>query len=298
VTTTRILFGTMMAACVMGVLSTAVSAAVYSDNFESDTVGVAPVGWTSSNTSKTAGLTLTTAVDSTFGGGSNPTNQVMDANQLAGTGAGAVFASSPFSSAVTLNDGDSISLSFDLHLASTPTALDRKFRFGLYNSASTGTTNPEGYIARLDTGADTATPATATADVWASVGGLGSTTAQGSASLASNSSTATGFQLTSTSDIYNLTLTLKRIGATISDTVSVGLDGGAPVTLTGIDSSSSVLTATGFSFNEILIGQNGGAPLDYHIDNVNVALTAAPEPASLGLLGMGAVALLTRRRKA
>ena len=295
-TTTRILFGTMMAACVIGVLSTAVSAAVYSDNFESDTVGpTAPVGWTSSNTSKTSGLTLSTAVDSTT------SSQVMDANQTAGTTSGAVFASSPLSSAVTLNDGDSVSLSFDLHLASTPTAEDRKFRFGLYNSATTGT-NPEGYIARLDTGADVAS---STADVWASVGGLGSTTAQGSASLATSSNA--GFQLSSTTAIYNLMLTLTRVGNNLSDTLSLATNGGTPIVLTGLDASSGgnpaspVLAATGLSFNEILIGQNGGAPLDYHIDNVNVAFTAAtPEPASLGLLGMGAVgpADPARRRKA
>ena len=49
-----------------------------------------------------------------------------------------------------------------------------------------------------------------------------------------------------------------------------------------------------------MIGQSGGAALDYRLDNVYVTYNPAPapEPASLAVIGLGATAMLSRRRNA
>jgi hypothetical protein len=51
----------------------------------------------------------------------------------------------------------------------------------------------------------------------------------------------------------------------------------------------------GDSWFQVFVGLNGGAPVNYYIDNV--VATLVPEPATFSLVGLGALALLISRRR-
>jgi hypothetical protein len=86
----------------------------------------------------------------------------------------------------------------------------------------------------------------------------------------------------------SLILTLTSTGVSMDvvvDTVTV---------LTGVDTDGSVVT-----FNQIAIGGSTiYTALDIFVDNVNVDFTPIPEPATLSILALGALAALRRKHRA
>lgn len=65
------------------------------------------------------------------------------------------------------------------------------------------------------------------------------------------------------------------------------------------DQYKSQITANpGYLQLGIVTNNGGGASSEIYLDNFTLTATATPEPASLGLLGVGALGLLGRRRKA
>ncbi len=270
------------------------AAIVFSDNFETDTAGSPPPGWT---TNSPANVTLTTVSDTNTGG--TGSTQSLDVNQSNSPGAGTPEPAMAGFSPVTLANTDSLVLSFNVAALTAPAAQDRVFRFGLYNAmnpstaptlSTTGT--PEGYAGRLDEG----TPAPTTGDAWASVGFLGSSTTSTPPGKSLGTTTNVAADVSNIVDLVTMTLT--RAGNNITDSITVTSSAGT-VTYSGTDSTTTVGADTGFTFNELMIGQSGGAALDYRLDNVTVTYNqaATPEPASLAVLTLGASAMLTRRRR-
>ena len=264
----------------MACVPMASGAVLYTDNFESGSAA----GWTA--TSGVAASVVSDNVTDSSG------TQALDLNQAA---AGTAYATVTLPSSVTLNDGDSLSLSFNVRLPSGPGTIgDRKFRFGFYNS-----TNTEGYAARMDIGADAISSSNHAADLWASVGALGSSTGSTPAGKSLGTSNNVLGQLVNT-DVDNVIFTINRSGTSVVTSMTVtDLTNAGTFTFSGTDSTTTVPADTGYSFDEFLIGQNGGSAQDYRIDNVVVSnnATAAPEPASLGVLGVAGIGRLVRRRK-
>ena len=66
--------------------------------------------------------------------------------------------------------------------------------------------------------------------------------------------------------------------------------------------SSATGSVDGFGFEETTNTDSGGGPTDLgddlYIDNVTVPVTPAPEPASLGVLALGGMAMFRRRKQA
>ena len=200
--------------------------------------------------------------------------------------------------ATTLNDGDNLTLSFDMRLVSASTTSDRSIRFGLYHdtsnnsaaadqsSTSTVYSDDVGYNARVDDGADASN--STSMDV---------TRDDSSDTAAILQATTTGLGISSTNSVnqmsdanyHHFVLSLTRSGTGIA--ISLQKDSNAAIT--GTDASP-----TGFTFDEVALGVRSNAAMDLRFDNVQLAYTAAaPEPASLGLLACGAGLLLRRRSR-
>ena len=202
---------------------------------------------------------------------------------------------------VTLNDGDKLILRFDARMltvtnaAGAPLTADRAFRFGLYqdvlgNNAATdqgsGGILPQedlGYNARVDAGADAsnATSMDVTRDDSATNIIQGTTTGIGVASTNAADQMADALK-------RHFELTLQRSGTGML----VTLQQDANPAISAVDA-----TPTGFTFNEVAIGLRSNAAMDMRFDNIQVEHIAIPEPASLGLLLIGACGLGIRRRR-
>ncbi|MGN6370592.1 MAG: PEP-CTERM sorting domain-containing protein [Phycisphaerae bacterium] len=274
-----------MAAALLLPMAAAHAAVLVSDNFEApgDTIGNAPTGsWTA-----TSNMTATIVSDNT----TDPSgSQALDQSASSGS----QYSTLTLPSSITLNDGDSLTMSFNIRLTdpASITTGDRKFRFGFYNSSVN-----EGYVGRMDVGADTNS---AKADIWAThSGGLGVSSGSGGKEIGSTSDPLG--QLTN-SDVDNISLTIARSGNDINETLTItDLTNPATITINGTDNTTktTITTDTAYTFDKFLVGQNGGSAIDYHLDAVTLtSTTAAPEPASLGVIGIGALALLKRRRRA
>jgi hypothetical protein len=228
----------------------------------------------------------------------------------AGIGSGLALQLTPTSSRgltgtftrTTLNDGDSITLDFDLRITSaTIAAANDRFRISLLDSkltyltadatSATGTATTdndangardEGYGARFDSG---------TAD--GNTAQLYSTHSRLQLGDVFDSETSADYVLDdNTTRHFELTLT--RSGDSMN--VSLTLDGLAALTGTHAPGGAVPVTTT---FDEVMFGHQGTPLFDYVVDNFQVTYTAAvPEPAGLGLLAIGGVGLMARRRRA
>jgi len=196
--------------------------------------------------------------------------------------------------------GDSIRLSFDFQLRPTgtnvagttfttaPVNAAEGITFGFYNSNGTPVTDDNQTASDNDSGirGSFGTGTTLAADLAreanSAAGGLGTTTATDSASFV-----ASGTSTPSAINDFNkhsaqLVLTLTALG---EYTVSMMLDGNTIATATTPQNTYT-------RFDEIVFSQGGSN--NFSIDNVVVNII--PEPSALLLGGMGALALLRRRR--
>jgi hypothetical protein len=202
-------------------------------------------------------------------------------------------------STVSLNDGDSVVLRFDMRLANTPAVVDRTFRFGLYNDGgdyvagdrgSTDTTynTDVGYLARVDLGADVSNSTTMdiTRDDTNAATILGSTATTLSPAM---QSTNTANQLVDNNK-HHFEMTITRNGTGFN----LSLQEDANTLLTGTDASPGVV---GFNFNSVMFTARSNALTDYRFDNIGVDYIAAPEPAAFTLLALGAAAGSLRRKR-
>ena len=194
-----------------------------------------------------------------------------------------------FSNFTLVNVGDQISLAFDFRFLATPTVNTADgLRFGFYNSNGTaltgsGTTDSDndfGYQASIGTGSTMGYSLFKEQNTV--VGGLGADAVdRNPLSPSVSNMAAIGDTLK-----HSLLFTIAKTASGVSFSTSV--DG--TLLGAGVDTSSPYLT-----FNEVVF--NHGTPQGYAVDNVVVTATTIPEPATAGLIGLGLVGLLFRRRK-
>ncbi len=106
--------------------------------------------------------------------------------------------------------------------------------------------------------------------------------------------TGTAFSMNN-HDVYNVAYTIKELSASSAQLTMVITDksNGArgPWTFTATDSKTVITSFDEFGIT--LLPGTDGAELSFDIDNV----TITPEPATMALLGIGAVGMMSRRRK-
>lgn len=199
--------------------------------------------------------------------------------------------------AVTLADGETLVLRFDMRLVSSSAATtDRAIRFGLYHdtngddgtvdhgSASSVSVDDVGYNCRVDGGADTSN--NTSMDVTRDDTATGTSIIQ---------ATTTGLSISSTNSVNQLVDALKHhfeLSLTRSGTsLLISLQQDSNAAITGTDA-----TPVGFVFDEVALGVRSNAAFDVRFDNIAVEYILAPEPASLGLIGLATCGLWLRRR--
>lgn len=193
---------------------------------------------------------------------------------------------------LTLSTGETAVLAFDIRLIATTAS---NLRFGLYNSRGTAITadnNTNNFASGTstvdnDTGFWALVPvnnAAANAELNRDngtdsvLGGTGQSRfalVAGAGNVANTTAVHFEFRVTRTSDTEALVQVVKD-GVTVLSATSTGVPN------TGY-----------FTFDEIAI-QSGNAANDFYLDNV----TLVPEPASLGLLGLGGLVMAGRRHSA
>jgi len=101
---------------------------------------------------------------------------------------------------------------------------------------------------------------------------------------------------TDDSKTYNITFDVKRVSATSSETRLTMVDTATPFasyTVTGLDNTGQYKT-----FNSVFVAPTGSTAIGTStLDNTRLEYIVIPEPASLALIGLGAMGLLGRRRR-
>lgn len=273
---------------VAAALPAARAAAVFSDDFTDGD----RAGWYKVNEG-TAGNMAISIVDDTILGSGN-------ALQMIPSGATRKGLVQSFAD-VTLAAGDFISLSFDYRFP-FPTGVknqQRNFRFGLFNNGATvvgsdllaGDTastdiagNDAGYFGSISTG--TSLGSRITKDTGTSGYLTGSPTTPSDISTILDATSQAG--IADTSKHSAKIVILKELSG--SATASLYMDS----VLVG---SGTDVTPTSLVFNEVVFCtySTSSINLGYVIDNVVIDYTAVPEPATMALLGAGALAFLRRR---
>ena len=267
------------------------AAIVITDGFEAAThptgfrsVATAPgvPFWATKSTNGTASL----VADGTFG------SQALTVTSTTATNYPVV---APFGGFSTLtNVGDTVNLSFKFRFTNqgTATPSNANFRFGIEGSQGTFVT-ADGQTATSDDDkgfyVQIGDTAQATNNLfYQENGGTTSILSGGDRTIVTASNTVAGL---ADNAIHTASLTLTRNAGTIG--LSLSIDGGAAVT--GTSSNASIA-----SFDEIAFS-NGFATtsMNFAIDDVSVTATnfAVPEPATAGLIALGAVGALARRRR-
>jgi hypothetical protein len=199
-----------------------------------------------------------------------------------------------FSSQTLTNVGDTITLSMDFKLTDFTVAnVNRAFRFGLFTTNATSLT------------ADSTTSAEATVTALSDDKGYFVGIGQGTGTSALQREDGTGASFMAGSDAPTLlagtttvldqnwhSVVLKITKDTASTVLlDFNLDGGA------IEMSNGGSTTVYATFNNIGLS-NGSSNTDFVVDNVVVDFTAIPEPATLSILALGALAALRRKHRA
>lgn len=211
-----------------------------------------------------------------------------------GSTAGRVL-SAGFADTTLANVGESITLSFDIRMDPSITA-NAGLRFGLYSDGGTaiaadfdGNTtlnalgDDGGFFAQVDTGVINGNSADLRYEPVNDLP-LGGT---GNVFLGASTEEAAGLTLTTAKSVA-LSITLVDSGVV---ELAYSVDGINYIT-SRTDEASSAITPQ-LTYNEFLLG-NAGADIDFLIDNVQVEFTV-PEPGSITLIGLGALAVLRRR---
>ena len=185
----------------------------------------------------------------------------------------------------TLGVGDRISLTFDFRFTSAPSLQRSLLRIGLFNSngtivnsdATTVDNDDFGYLSRFSSDSDTASDLTKVPSGDTSTAGTPLT------EIANNAIGAFG----TTSHAIRFDITNTATGTLVESY----FDGGLISSATDLTANSPYVT-----FDNIRIGQGSGST-PFRIDNVGVETFVVPEPSSLALTALGALALVLRRRK-
>jgi hypothetical protein len=196
-----------------------------------------------------------------------------------------------FSAFSLVNVGDKLSLSFDFRFEVNPTVnTPDGFRFGFYNSngslvtadATTQSDNDFGYQVSIGTGSSAGFDIKKETNVGA--GGTGSDNPTPDRATIGPTLASTGSINNTLKHTGSFTITRSATGVTFS----AALDG----TTLGAGSNN---TAPFLTFDEVMISH--GTPQAFRIDNVNVTTESVPEPATMGLLGVGIAGLCGRRKR-
>lgn len=247
-----------------------IAAVVYSDSFTDGTVD----GWVGASPTGTAGVPAPSIIDGTsLGMDGNALRFVSNATQQGP----AIDLGQTYT---LVNDGDSISLSFDFVVDVLETN-NGYFRYGLYDMPGSGTLidGAQGYFGQISSTSTERGRVVQTDDVYY----LNNFEISG----ADNE----GWQIIADT-AYSATLAITR-------TVT-GAD--ATVTFSGSASSYTISESLTFptpnySFDTIAFGINGGSSTVL-FDNVDLDVTVIPEPSSLSLIGIALTGMwLMFRRK-
>lgn len=181
-----------------------------------------------------------------------------------------------------VNDGDFVKMAFDFRAVGFIPSSDRRFRFGIHSDGGTPVTSngssetgdDVGYMVQFDTGASAASTATIRGDL---PNGLLS----GSTRSTGGTTELPEFALDD-NDTHRIELEVRRrfdgdLGRDVNDLrlifdgveATMGVDDGDEA---GDDNPMS------FLFNQVSIGTNSLAFLDYRIDNVEIETNAGVEP--------------------
>jgi len=223
-----------------------------------------------------------------------------------GTNSGFVYFFGNFSQQ-TLNVGDSLKIDYTLtgssgsaiYNANSATS-DGSFRVSLYNSSGTKVTSDQtgtgnsnfaddvGYMALYRT---TSTGTNGTGNVISqrpSSGQSNLITTSGPTAVSSTLLTPLGYSSSALTVTGSLTLTRDTANSLVL-TSKTGSNTAQSIT----DSVSTVIN----TFDEFAFTTNIGASSNVQFSQLNVTYTAAPEPACLAGIGLGAISLLSRRRR-
>lgn len=227
------------------------------------------------------GGTLTIVNDTTIGSG--------NAMQIFWNGAAFAGAVGVMGSAVTLNDGDSLTLSFSWRF-STLNASNQSsgVRFGIHSSFGTVTTadsqtpnprlNDKGYVVMTNPGLASSTGT----GIFRETGG-NNEVAAGSDLTAIGTS---GDSINALMAAQTASFSLARSGNSLSLTTNIS--GQAPATAT----DNSPLT---YTYDQLYIGLGNIATRQWNIDNVQLTYTPVPEPAPIALSLLGMIGLMAMR---